>query len=81
MVVILAVIVKKMNLSASMNKSISGVESSIKKENLNVILNLDDKIKIDGYPNELIQCLINIFNNAKAYFRIIKLLYIYIYAL
>lgn len=31
MVVILAVIVKKMNLSSAMNKSISGVESSIKK--------------------------------------------------
>lgn len=31
MIVILAVIVKKMNLSNAMNKSISGVESSIKK--------------------------------------------------
>jgi two-component system, NarL family, sensor histidine kinase EvgS len=53
------------NLSATINNFLHIVESSIKKENLNVILNLDDKIKIDGYPNELIQCLINIFNNAK----------------
>jgi two-component system, NarL family, sensor histidine kinase EvgS len=50
---------------ATINNFLHIVESSIKKENLNVILNLDDKIKIDGYPNELIQCLINIFNNAK----------------
>ena len=53
------------NLSATINNFLHIVESSIKKENLNVILNLDNNIKIDGYPNELMQCLINIFNNAK----------------
>ena len=30
-----------------------------------MIYNFEDNIKIDGYPNELIQCLINIFNNSK----------------
>jgi len=41
------------------------MESSIKKYNINIILNLDKDIMIDGYENELTQCLINIFNNAK----------------
>jgi signal transduction histidine kinase len=30
-----------------------------------VILDLDDSIKVTGYPNELRQCFINIFNNSK----------------
>jgi signal transduction histidine kinase len=32
---------------------------------LNIIFDLEDNIRINGYPNELIQCLINIFNNSK----------------
>ena len=32
---------------------------------IEIVLNLDDNIKINGYENELIQCFINIFNNAK----------------
>ena len=30
-----------------------------------MVLNLVEEINIEGYPNELIQCFINIFNNAK----------------
>ncbi len=41
------------------------VEPSIKSYNIKLILDVDDDIKIDGYPNELVQCVINIFNNAK----------------
>ncbi|MEA2017074.1 MAG: ATP-binding protein [Campylobacterota bacterium] len=41
------------------------VEGPIKSHNINIILNLQEDIKIDGYENELTQCLINIFNNAK----------------
>ncbi len=41
------------------------VDSTIKKYNLNIILELEESIKVKGYPNELIQCFINIFNNAK----------------
>ena len=41
------------------------VDSSIKKYHMQVILELKEHIKVKGYPNELIQCFINIFNNSK----------------
>jgi len=41
------------------------VEGSIKNNDIKVILSLERNIQINGYENELIQCLINIFNNAK----------------
>ena len=41
------------------------VEGSIKNHHINIILNLQNDIEILGYENELTQCFINIFNNAK----------------
>jgi len=41
------------------------VDSTIKKHHLTIILNLKEHVKIKGYPTELVQCFINIFNNAK----------------
>ena len=41
------------------------VNGSIKNNNINIVLNIQEDIQIDGYENELTQCLINIFNNAK----------------
>ena len=41
------------------------VDSTIKRYNIKIILELEEHIKVEGYPNELIQCFINIFNNAK----------------
>jgi len=41
------------------------VDSTIKQYHIQVILDLEENINIVGYPNELIQCFINIFNNAK----------------
>lgn len=41
------------------------IDSSIKNNHLDVVLDLTENINIHGYPNELIQCFINIFNNAK----------------
>ncbi len=53
----------------SLKKCIDGflhlVNGSIKNHNINIILDLQEDIKIDGYENELMQCLINIYNNAK----------------
>ncbi|MCK5111826.1 MAG: sensor histidine kinase [Arcobacteraceae bacterium] len=41
------------------------IEASINNHNINLILELQKDIRITGYPNELIQCFINIFNNSK----------------
>ena len=53
------------NLRDNINSFLTLVESSIKMNNINIILDLDENIKINSYPNELLQCLFNIFNNAK----------------
>ena len=41
------------------------VESSVKNNQIEIVLDLEENIQIDGYENELTQCFINIFNNAK----------------
>ena len=41
------------------------VEGSTKTHNINIVLDLQKDIKINGYENELIQCFMNIYNNAK----------------
>ncbi len=41
------------------------VDSTIKKYHIQIILELKEHIAIKGYPNELLQCFINIFNNSK----------------
>ncbi|MCK5111010.1 MAG: cache domain-containing protein [Arcobacteraceae bacterium] len=53
------------NLKENINSFLHLIEGSSKNNNIDIILNLQEDIKIDGYQNELIQCLINIFNNAK----------------
>ncbi len=55
----------KFNLKNDTDSFIKLVDSTIKTHNINVILELEEHINIQGYPNELIQCFINIFNNAK----------------
>jgi len=56
---------KRFNLKNDIDSFLHLVEGSIKRANINIILNLDEKIVLDGYENELTQCFINIFNNAK----------------
>ena len=41
------------------------VEGSIKNHQINVIYDLKEPIELEGYPNELTQCFINLYNNAK----------------
>ena len=41
------------------------VDGNIKNCNINIIFDLQEDININSYPNELIQCYINIFNNSK----------------
>jgi len=58
--------VKKLfSLKDDIDSFLNLVEGTIKSKNITIILDLQNDIKIDGYENELIQCLINIFNNAK----------------
>jgi len=41
------------------------IEGSLIKETIKIIVDVDKEINIDGYPNELVQCFINLYNNAK----------------
>ena len=60
---------KEFSIINNINSFLSLVNSTKRDNNIEVILNLTDDIKIYGYENELIQCLINIFNNAKDIFK------------
>lgn len=53
------------NVKKSIHNALLLVSSSMRDHHINVILNLEDDIKIYSLKNELIQCLINIINNAK----------------
>ena len=53
------------NLSNKVNSFLHLVKGSSQNNNINIILDLEDNIEINGYKNELIQCLIIVFNNAK----------------
>ncbi|MEA3289128.1 MAG: PAS domain S-box protein, partial [Campylobacterota bacterium] len=55
----------KFDIKNDTDKFLKLVNSSIKNYYLNIILDLQEHVEINGYPNELIQCFINIFNNAK----------------
>jgi PAS domain S-box-containing protein len=55
----------KFNLKENIEYFLNLVEPSFKRHNIIKILDLDDSIIIEGYPNELTQCFMNIFNNAK----------------
>ena len=52
-------------LNHTMDNFLTLMDSSIKNNYINIIYDIDKNIEINGYENELIQCLINIFNNAK----------------
>jgi signal transduction histidine kinase len=56
---------KLFNLKDDIDSFLHLVEGSIKNNYINLRLDLNDTIQINGYPNELIQCFINIFNNSK----------------
>jgi PAS domain S-box-containing protein len=53
------------NLKNDIDSFLKLVNPTIKDLHIQLILGLDEDINIQGYPNELIQCFINIFNNAK----------------
>ncbi|MEA3498819.1 MAG: ATP-binding protein [Campylobacterota bacterium] len=53
------------NLKTDIDSFLHLIEGSIKNNHINIILDLQETIQIEGYENELIQCLINLFNNSK----------------
>jgi len=53
------------NLKTSIDSFLSLVNSSIKKHNMMVKVEIAEDITINGFQNELHQCLINLFNNSK----------------
>jgi len=55
----------RFKLKDTLYNFINLVDSSFKRHNIQLILNLKEDIEVESYPNELIQCLMNIFNNAK----------------
>jgi len=52
-------------LTKNIKKFLSLVNGIAVDNNIDIILQLDDSIEIYGYKNELIQCYMNLFNNAK----------------
>jgi len=56
---------KVFNLSKEINSFLKLIDASKKSHQITVIKDLDNNIEINGYPNELVQCFINIFNNSK----------------
>ena len=56
---------KLFSLTKDIDSFLHLVDGTIKENNIEIILDLQDEIEINGYENELTQCLINIFNNAK----------------
>ena len=53
------------DLKNDTNSFIKLVDATIKEHNIQIFLDLHENVQVNGYPNELIQCFINIFNNAK----------------
>ena len=56
---------KIFNLKDTIDSFLNLVEGSIKTHNIQVIKDIQEDIKIDSFENEIIQCLINLFNNSK----------------
>jgi signal transduction histidine kinase len=56
---------KVFSLTSNIHRSLNLLESTIKNHSIHIVYDLDEDILIDGYDNELTQCIINIINNAK----------------
>jgi signal transduction histidine kinase len=56
-------VISSVNIKKVLENAIYFYKSQLEKEQINLVLNIDDCI-IYGYENELLQCLLNIINNA-----------------
>ena len=57
------------NLKDEINSFLHLIQTSTQEQNINIIINLEEEIKIDSYKSELMQCLINMFNNSSDAFK------------
>jgi signal transduction histidine kinase len=57
-------------LSTALESFLNIIDSQIKSYHIDLILDVDESIEIDGYKNDLIQSMINIFNNSKDAFKL-----------
>jgi signal transduction histidine kinase len=55
----------KYDIEKVINDSVLLVDSIVENSNINIVKEFEKGIVLEGYPNELIQCLVNIFSNAK----------------
>ena len=55
----------KFNLASEINSFLNIVKGSIQNHDIHIQINIKNDIEIVGYPDELIQCFINIYHNAK----------------
>ena len=55
----------KFKLIEQVNSFLNIINSSSVQNNINIIVNIDNDLYLNGYENELNQCIINIYNNAK----------------
>ena len=60
---------KVFTLKSDIDTFLHLIEGSLKKEEIHIINTVDKDISIDGYPNELVQCFINLYNNSKDAFK------------
>ena len=56
---------KQFYLKDVVNNFLHLVEGRFKSDNIQIILDIDNEININGYENELIQCFMNIVDNSK----------------
>lgn len=56
---------KWFNLKENINSFLHLIEGKLKSNNIKIILDLDEDIQLNGYENELLQCLMNIVNNSR----------------
>ncbi|MGA1933593.1 ATP-binding protein [Arcobacter sp. YIC-464] len=61
-------------LEDAFNSFFKLIEGTVVHYEINLIKQIDSSIEMEGYPNELIQCFMNIFNNSKDAFKEISVI-------
>jgi len=57
---------EKFTIKDNIDTFINLIDSSIKSNEINLMVNIkDENLMLDAYPNELIQCYMNLYNNSK----------------